>query len=618
MESPFATHSEVDVKTSEALKYIKNTVDSISAGEGGVTYDTLVEAQAVSPKPMDGTIFQVSNITDPDNAGFYSFQAAEPNGTRFEGPYLFEEIEALQAEKVGLYPGKNKININDLTDGFYVNYTDGVITPLAGYSITDFIPIKPLTEYTLSCIISNIDQFAIYDLNQVYIEGYPGGVSSRTFTTPANAEFILLTIKTANKNNDFQLEEGPVRTTYSAFGKYIDLDDIENGSIKKQKLEKSIFENIYAPTVLKITPTFTLRDAMESITDASEFNKYEIHIPEGNYDIFSLYTPAEINAANFIGLRVKDHVNLVGIGDKNNIIIEGTLDGSYSQETINRVSVLAIMGSCDLTNIVFKGTNCRYTIHDDYDPFSIRRVYNCDFYHYGTGFGRAYGSGMHNGCKWFFEKSYFYTDNVATSAISIHNNVGFTQACSVEFKDCEFESVSGEQCMELRSLGSGTIDEAIFIGCRFVGKLAVSESVTTPGVGNDFKITGYGNDQIPVVMTYTDGGEYVYNFQGECVEILNSGLAINKGDAVKLNGAFSVAKMEPTDDKSVFYGVAFESIAANAKGVVKISGFMQINDTNLVGVVKGDKIGITNGELAVVVSDEIGLAISDDFFKINK
>ena len=73
----------------QSFSDIVNTVNSISAGEGGVIYDTLAEAQGLTNPPSNGTIFQVSKQTDPNNSGRYSFQSSEPNGTRPEP----EEIE---------------------------------------------------------------------------------------------------------------------------------------------------------------------------------------------------------------------------------------------------------------------------------------------------------------------------------------------------------------------------------------------------------------------------------------------------------------------------------------------------------------------------------------------
>lgn len=67
------------------------------------TYDTLAEAQAVSPVPEDGTAFKVSNITDVDNAGEYTFQSSEPNGTRLEVPFkAFAENKIRDIHTYGL------------------------------------------------------------------------------------------------------------------------------------------------------------------------------------------------------------------------------------------------------------------------------------------------------------------------------------------------------------------------------------------------------------------------------------------------------------------------------------------------------------------------------------
>lgn len=55
---------------------------------GGQTFDTLADAEAVDPKPADFTPFQVSETGDPDNAGYWYYLASEPNGVKFNRPYI--------------------------------------------------------------------------------------------------------------------------------------------------------------------------------------------------------------------------------------------------------------------------------------------------------------------------------------------------------------------------------------------------------------------------------------------------------------------------------------------------------------------------------------------------
>ncbi|WP_416440446.1 hypothetical protein ACH3O9_11265 [Leeuwenhoekiella sp. A16] len=72
---------------------------------------------AADPKPADGTIFRVSEITDPDNAGEYSYQSGEANNYRFEKPYFKKSIIGVGLNEFGWVSGdqvfesiKDKVN----------------------------------------------------------------------------------------------------------------------------------------------------------------------------------------------------------------------------------------------------------------------------------------------------------------------------------------------------------------------------------------------------------------------------------------------------------------------------------------------------------------------------
>jgi hypothetical protein len=76
-----------------------------------ISYATLADAQSVSPKPSNGTLFQVE---EEANRGVYTFQSGEAGGTRFEkgfvdyeedynivyDPYLFNGIDDIDFERV--------------------------------------------------------------------------------------------------------------------------------------------------------------------------------------------------------------------------------------------------------------------------------------------------------------------------------------------------------------------------------------------------------------------------------------------------------------------------------------------------------------------------------------
>ena len=97
----------------------------------------------------------------------------------------------------------------------------------------------------------------------------------------------------------------------------------------------------------------TLRGAIDSITDASKDNPYRIEIYPGTYNVMDDYTQAEIETANvadyhdgFPGPMISNGVSLVGIGNRDEIIINGTLDSTTYNSTIRgNISTLNISGN---------------------------------------------------------------------------------------------------------------------------------------------------------------------------------------------------------------------------------------------------------------------------------
>lgn len=94
---------------------------------------------------------------------------------------------------------------------------------------TDFIPIKPNTNYTISNNDDRIYQFGLgyYDENKEYLSNnkyYSGGWVdfNKTFTTPQNAKYVRIIFKNYNNDSNIdptikyitQLEQGSIATYY--------------------------------------------------------------------------------------------------------------------------------------------------------------------------------------------------------------------------------------------------------------------------------------------------------------------------------------------------------------------------------------------------------------------
>lgn len=125
--------------------------------------------------------------------------------------------------------GKNLFNKDNVTPDKYVMYSNGQLGDNTNYVATDYIEVEPNTQYTRNYS----HQMAFYDANKTYISGINVDWSNTgvtTFTTPANAKYVRLTVaKTAV--DTFQLEKGSVATSYEPYGykiKYLNTNSDKN------------------------------------------------------------------------------------------------------------------------------------------------------------------------------------------------------------------------------------------------------------------------------------------------------------------------------------------------------------------------------------------------------
>ena len=161
---------------------------------------------------------------------------------------------------------------------------------------------------------------------------------------------------------------------------------LKDGHIQTKEFDSTDFRREKVVTVKKNGggDYTTLRGAIDSITDASKNNPYRIEIYPGTYNVMDDYTQAEIETANvadyhdgFPGPMISDGVSLVGIGNREEIIINGTLDSSTYNATIRgNVSTLNIAGNARLENLTVICKYLRYCVHDDFAAPNNTEAYN--------------------------------------------------------------------------------------------------------------------------------------------------------------------------------------------------------------------------------------------------
>lgn len=189
----------------------------------------------------------------------------------------------------------------------------------------------------------------------------------------------------------------------------------------------------------------TIRAAIDSIKDASEKNKYCILVYEGVYNVLADYTDEEIEQANypetgynedtFVGLKLTDGVSIKGVGAKEKVILDGTLDQKWTYDQRRNISTLNVKGNCNIENMTIIANNLRYCVHDDFnyrpDGTFHRVVKDVILKPYGTADNISYGTGMQGGAM------YGVFDNVDFGhRFGIHTNPDKLPS-SIIVRDCK-------------------------------------------------------------------------------------------------------------------------------------------------------------------------------------
>lgn len=150
----------------------------------------------------------------------------EQYGSKFDMEMLKERIERkhLTFDPVGYVTGKNLFNKDTATQDSHISYLNGSVVPLSGFTASDFIQVKPMTNYTMK----HAQQMAFYNADKSFISGL---ATQTLLTTPEDAAFIRVTTKNSNLETQ-QIEEGTVSTSYEPFRLYLDPRiNVKNDSI---------------------------------------------------------------------------------------------------------------------------------------------------------------------------------------------------------------------------------------------------------------------------------------------------------------------------------------------------------------------------------------------------
>lgn len=272
-------------------------------------------------------------------------------------------------------------------------------------------------------------------------------------------------------------------------------------------------------------------DAVKSINDSSETNVYDIYINEGEYNIIEEYFGEEdYTDANDKGLSLPDYVNLIGLGDRDKVILKGEMPDSIKYRTSQAFSTLNVKYNNNIYNMTITAYNCRYPMHDQTSNSSencVRYIKNCIFIHkgyngtpytgvvdeehntteYRWGSPHAYGQGTNNGSYCEFEYSMFDAQGNTGSAFLTHDNKDAVKGTEIKISHCQFNNKGTSDLINISALGA-KICNISFVGNKFCGNKTIKcVCPTTYNPQENFNYILYGNGNSDVIVQMPSGEE---------------------------------------------------------------------------------------------------------------
>lgn len=437
---------------------------------------------------------------------------------------LKEELE----ECIDVTASRNILAFENYTRGKYYSASSGSDRYNDSFTaIDDYVKIEPNTDYVLS-IFSDGNYETMpnavviqYDAGRKYISG----ADVKTFKTAINARYIRLSMANVYFDKQVMLEKGTepskiyesplIERKYKIKNECIDYTQICDKVISILKIKENEI------TVGASDCNFeTLQEAISSIKDNTELNRYIICLKEGTYN---LADGLDITDSSAIGVTVPNWATIVGIGNRENVILECRLDSKNQN-----ISALNFKETSGIENLSIIGENTRYAIHDDFARESKgydRRIKHCIIRGENTYYSTVYGAGTGDGANWKFEDVVFDGTKTGTNykkgnTFTVHNILKSQKNREITFTNCRF--LSGlDNNVKLKTLAYRTatgLDSANdmltnvqFFGCEFSGETGLElseENASVYGSGCLYYVTGFGNKNANHNIVTTDGKDY--------------------------------------------------------------------------------------------------------------
>jgi len=240
--------------------------------------------------------------------------------------------------------------------------------------------------------------------------------------------------------------------------------------------------------------------ALDSILDAASDNKYRIAVYPGEYTGYAEW-------------HLKDWVDLVGVGRRDEVIIGFESPDDASAATIRNTSVFWAARRSNIKNLTVQIKNGRYAIHAESDgqrPGNEFGIYNCVVRHLGNasapnndwavGSQYAVGSGNSPGERYVLRGSHFEGPgggfSYHTQGYGMPVGATYTDATMVDAEGCSFKAtVNGNASFAIKPIRPGAGDWCRLVGNTFDGMVlyATNEWISPDTTTNRAQVFVFGN-----------------------------------------------------------------------------------------------------------------------------
>lgn len=259
-------------------------VAAVVGGHKG--YLTLALATTASTGLPANTVVEVTNDLTSANNGLYLWNGTTLTKSAYDPltqakNYTDQSVDTLESSI--LTPSKNLFNENTkITGKFISNDPAGVIQNLAGWSISDYIPVTAGLSYAVSAEARRVG-LAFYDSAKVLVAGSYNGSNPAIVTAPVGAAYLVINVDSSTITaSNVQVEQSASVTSYVEFG----------GLIKDSKISENI---VRADELME----FVAKTELEGLVEPLTIKDYDIVVTSPNlYDSTKKQVGKLVNSDN--------------------------------------------------------------------------------------------------------------------------------------------------------------------------------------------------------------------------------------------------------------------------------------------------------------------------------